>query len=51
MMLEDEGGPDMHVIEVEDEVMLKTCQMHDYRYAVITQNDIVIPPPIKHDYI
>ena len=51
MMLEDEGGPDMHVIEVEDEVMLKTCQMHDYRYAVITQDDIVIPPPIKHDYI
>ena len=51
MMLEDEGSPDMHVIEVEDEVMIKTCQMHDYRYAVITQDDIVIPPPIKHDYI
>ena len=51
MMLEDEGGPDMHVIEVEDEVMLKTCQMHDYRYAVITQDDIVIPPATEHDYI
>ena len=51
MMLEDEGSPDMHVIEVEDEVMIKTCQMHDYRYAVITQDDIVIPPEEHHDYI
>ena len=44
MMLEYEGSPEMHVIEVEDEVMIKTCQMHDYNYAVITPNDIVIPP-------
>ena len=51
MMLEDEGSPEMHVIEVEDEVMIKTCQMHDYRYAVITQDDIVIPPATEHDYI
>ena len=51
MMLEDGGNPQMHVIEVEDEVMIKTCQMHDYRYAVITQDDIVIPPATEHDYI
>jgi len=25
--------------------------MHDYRYAVITQDDIVIPPAEHHDYI
>jgi hypothetical protein len=51
MMLEDIGSPQMHVIEVEDEVMIKTCQLHDYNYAVITSNDIVIPPTTKHDYI
>ena len=51
MMLEDAGNPQMHVIEVEDEVMIKTCQVHDYRYAVITQDDIVIPPATEHDYI
>jgi len=51
MMLEDEGSPEMHVIEVEDEVMIKTCQMHDYNYAVITPNDIVIPPNTGHDII
>ena len=51
MMLEDEGSPDMHVIEVEDEVIIKTCQMHEYRYAVSTQDDIVIPPAEHHGYI
>ena len=45
MMLEDEGSPDMHVIEVEDEVMIKTCQMHDYNVMQsLLQDDIVIPP-------
>ena len=51
MMLEDNESPKMHVIEVEDEVMIKTCESHDYNYAVITPNDIVVPPSTKHDYI
>ena len=51
MMLEDEDYPEMHVIEVEDEVMIKTCEAHDYNYTIITENDIVIPPKIKHDFI
>lgn len=51
MMLEEEGSPEMHVIEIEDEVMIKTCQIHGYQYTVITPNDIVIPPEINHDFI
>jgi precorrin-6B methylase 1 len=51
MMLEDNESPKMHVIEVEDEVMIKTCEVHDYNYAVITPDDIVVPPTSKHDYI
>ena len=51
MMLEDSGSPKMHVIEVEDEVMIRTCESHDYNYAVITPNDIVVPPTVNHDYI
>jgi SepF-like predicted cell division protein (DUF552 family) len=43
-MLEQEGYPEMHVIEVEDDVMVKTCEVHDYPYVIITPNDIVIPP-------
>jgi hypothetical protein len=51
MMLEEDGYPEMHVIEIEDEVMIKTCEMHDYKYTVITKNDIVIPPETDYDLI
>jgi len=44
MMLEEDGYPEMHVIEVDDEMMIKICELHDYSYAVITSNDIVVPP-------
>ena len=50
MMLEDDGAPEMHIIEVEDEVMVKTCEMHDYKYTIITKHDVVIPPK-EHDFI
>tara|TARA_B100001250_G_C19191575_1_gene525405 strand:- start:163 stop:435 length:273 start_codon:yes stop_codon:yes gene_type:complete len=51
MMLEESGSPEMNVIEVEDEIMIKTCEHHDYKYVVITPNDIVIPPNTKDDLI
>lgn len=51
IMLEEDGYPEMHVIEVEDELMLKACEIHGYQYAVITEDDIVIPPNTDHDSI
>jgi hypothetical protein len=51
MMLEDNEFPEMHVIEIEDDVIIKTCEIHDYKYTVITPNDIVIPPDTEHDFI
>ena len=51
MQLEDKDYPEMNVMEVEDEVMIKTCEVHDYNYTVITEDDIVIPPDTKHDFI
>ena len=52
MMLEDDQDyPEMHILEVESDIMIKTCQLHGYNYTVITPNDIVIPPLIKHDFI
>ena len=51
LLLEDQDYPEMHVIEVDGKVVIKTCELHDYRYSVITKNDIVIPPPIDHDFI
>ena len=51
MQLEDKDYPEMNVMEVEDEIMIKTCEMHGYNYTVITPDDIVIPPDIENDYI
>ena len=51
MMLEENEYPEMHVIEIEDEIMIKTCDLHNYKYAIITPNDIVIPPDTEHDFI
>ena len=46
MMLEDnlEQEKDMQVIEVEDDLAIKTCSMYNYKYAVVTPDDLVIPP-------
>ena len=50
LLLEDQNYPEMHVIEVDGKVVIKTCELHDYRYSVITKNDIVIPP-LENDFI
>jgi hypothetical protein len=44
LMLEDQEETEMDVVEVDDELAIKTCKMYNYRYAVITPDDIVIPP-------
>ena len=50
MLEEDDDYPEMHVLEVESEVMIKTCKVHGYNFTVITPNDIVIPPKMEHDF-
>ena len=44
LMLEDQEETEMDVVEVDDELAIKTCKIHNYKYAVITPDDIVIPP-------
>jgi hypothetical protein len=43
-MLEEDGSPLMDIIEVDDELIIKTCKLHNYNYVVFTKNDLVIPP-------
>ena len=50
LLLEEQNYPEMHVIEVDGKVVIKTCEMHEYKYSVITKNDIVIPP-LENDLI
>ena len=44
MMLKDEDDNDMIVIEIDDDLALRTCKVNNYKYAIITENDIIIPP-------
>lgn len=44
LMLENQEDTKMDVVEVDDELAIKTCKVHNYKYAVITPDDIVIPP-------
>ena len=50
MMLEDVGFPTMNMVEVEEDLMIKSCTLNGYEYAVITKNDIIVPPQ-KHDHV
>ena len=44
MLNTDEEDENLSVIEVDDALAIMTCKRYNYKYAVITPNDIVIPP-------
>lgn len=44
LMLEDQEEKEMDIVEVDDDLAIKTCKLYNYKYAVITPDDIVIPP-------
>ena len=49
-LLEAEDYPPMTVVEVEDELAIKTCNVYNYRYVIISEDDFVIPPR-EYDFI
>jgi hypothetical protein len=44
MMLEDEEDEEMEIVEVDSDLAIRTCMLYNYKYAVITPDDIVVPP-------
>ncbi len=51
MQLEELDFPDMHVLEIESDLMIHTCETHGHRYTIISKNDIVIPPDDSDDNV
>ena len=47
--LNDQEGGNMIVIDVDGKLAIRTCKMYNYKYAVITPDDIVIPPRSSND--
>ena len=44
MMLEDNEEIGMEVVEVDEQVAIKACEMYNYKYTIVTPNDFVMPP-------
>ena len=49
MQLNETEGSNMIVIDVDGKLAIRTCKMYNYKYAVITPDDIVIPPRSSND--
>ena len=47
MQLHEQDEAEMAIIEVDGKVAIKTCKVYNYKYAIITSNDIVIPPRVN----
>jgi hypothetical protein len=43
LQLEDIDYPKMKVVEIEDDIMIKTCELHGHKYAIIPPDDIIVP--------
>ena len=43
-MLEELNYPEMNVLDIDENIIIKTCNQNQYNYAIITKNDLVIPP-------
>ena len=50
MQLEDNEEAEMDVVEVDDALAILTCKRYNYKYAVVTPNDIVIPPKLDDNF-
>lgn len=48
-LLEFDHGVEMSTIEIDESLAIKACEMYNYKYSVITPNDIVVPPPPEED--
>ena len=43
MQLEADDFPEMDVVEVDSELAISMCNKYNYRYSIISPNELVIP--------
>ena len=44
MIDSEEDWPEMSVIEIDDNIAITACEIHNYMYNIIRPDDIVVPP-------
>tara|TARA_B100000035_G_scaffold227076_1_gene195429 strand:- start:1588 stop:1881 length:294 start_codon:yes stop_codon:yes gene_type:complete len=47
---DEEEHVKLSVVEIDDEIAVETCNRNNYKYVVITPEDIVVPPQ-DYDHI
>ena len=40
----EEDWPEMSVIEIDDNIAITACEIHNYMYNIIRPDDILVPP-------
>lgn len=43
-LLEADDYPPMKIVEIEKEVAIRACQHYNYKYAVISPDEFLMPP-------
>lgn len=43
-LLELEDGPELQLVEIEKDLIVAACEDRSQRYAIISQDDFIIPP-------
>ncbi len=43
MMDDEKYDNEMVVVEVDDELAIKTCRVNNYKYTIVTPNEFVLP--------
>lgn len=43
-LLEAEDFPKLDIVEIDKDLLLRKCKSYGYSYAIITPNDIIVPP-------
>lgn len=48
-LLEADDFPELSVVEVDEEATVAICEANGYTYAIIEEDDLIIPPRITDD--
>lgn len=43
-LLEADDYPPMRVVEIEEQLAIKSCQNYNYRYVIVGPDEFLIPP-------
>ena len=41
---EDEGNPDLQIMNVQPDQIIQACRMQGQKYSIISADDFIIPP-------